>query len=125
MRLAVLAAALLLFARPAAAEGIDLVYERPPGWTEQRNEGGITLSFLQNVQEGTDMYGVRNVRVLIFPSQPPRGSLVATYHALWAEFVAPSFVTSFPVAPIRRRLASGLACAFDGETMKAKNGLEM
>jgi len=106
-------------AAPAAPTGgsFDLVYRVPAGWSEQRGADLITLRY----DEESDWVH-RHYTILILPSQGLRGSLGDTYQALWREQILPLFTPGFEPAPFRRRLASGYACWFDGDTMVATNG---
>src|SRR5688572_14068764 len=87
---------------PAAATGdLDLEYQLPAGWTEQRGADSITLTFTQNVHPETDFYGTYHYQLVILPSQPLRGTLVETFHAVWSEQILPLFTTRIAPAPMR------------------------
>ncbi len=95
---------------------LDLVYQVPDGWSEQRGEVA-TLSY-----QYEDMYDKKSFTLVILPSRPVQGSLGETYQALWAEQILPLFTPGFEPAPFRRRLASGYPLWFDGDDMVASSG---
>jgi hypothetical protein len=105
----------------AATGSLDLIYSVPAGWTEHRSADAIRLSHVVS-----DSYSTVSHTIVILASQPMRGSLTQTFHALWGELVSPSFKSTYAQgivpAPMRRRLASGYIVAFDGELMDANQG---
>jgi hypothetical protein len=101
--------------------GFDLVYSVPAGFTETRGDQAITLGYATS-----DGYSNVSYTLIILPSQPIAGSLSASFHEMWAATITPLFTPTYTTgiqpAPLRRRLASGYAVAFDGELMNANNG---
>lgn len=104
-----------------ASGSLDLVYSLPSGWTEQRGADWITLNYSVAGPSPTESY-----TLVILPSKPLSGTLTATFQALWAEMITPTFTPlqdpAIVPAPMRRRLASGFVAAFDGGLMKTNNG---
>lgn len=104
-----------------ASTTVDLVYQVPAGFSEVRGEQATTLAYAMS-----DGYSNVSYTFVILPSQPLRGTLVDTYQALWGEVITPLFTSAYSPgitpAPLRRRLSSGYAVAFDGELMNSNNG---
>jgi hypothetical protein len=104
-----------------AGGGLDLAYAVPAGFTEVRGDAAITLADAQS-----DGYSNVSYTFVILPSQPLRGTLADTFLGLWGEVITPLFSSAYSPgiqpAPLRRRLASGYAVAFDGELMNANGG---
>ena len=107
--------------------GLDLLYEVPYGWTEDRSDtNGITLSGIKQNQPGTDFYGVSRYSVMVLPSQPLSGSLADTYSILWRQIVLDFLTTDIKPLPMQLRLKSGYMLAYDGGNMKmVDNGESM
>jgi hypothetical protein len=97
-------------ARPVVGGGFDLAYQLPAGWSEARlTQGAITLQYVKQ-----DMYSPADYKLHIFPTAGwTGGSITNEFQAMWQAMVTPSFETTQPVAPYRRRLASGYALAYD------------
>ena len=104
-----------------ASTTVDLVYSVPSGFNEVRGEQATTLAYAMS-----DGYSNVSYTIVILPSQPMRGTLSETFLALWGEIITPLFTSAYSPgitpAPLRRRLASGYAVAFDGELMNSNNG---
>jgi hypothetical protein len=104
-----------------ASTTVDLVYQVPAGFSETRGEQATTLSYATS-----DGYSNVSYTIVILPSQPMRGTLTETFQALWGEAITPLFTSAFTPgitpAPLRRRLSSGYAVAFDGELMNSNRG---
>ncbi len=104
-----------------ASTTVDLTYTVPAGFSEVRGDLSTTISYATS-----DGYSNVSYTFVILPSQPLRGTLSQTFHALWGEAITPLFTPAYTPglepAPLRRRLASGYAVAFDGELMNSNNG---
>lgn len=104
-----------------ASTTVDLVYAVPEGFSEIRGEQATTVSYAFS-----DGYSNTSYTFVILPSQPMRGTLSETFQALWGEVITPLFTSAYSPgivpAPLRRRLSSGYAVAFDGELMNSNNG---
>lgn len=101
----------------STAGALELVYQTPAGWKEDRSRtDSITLAFDQQVQAGTDFYGVKMYRLFVLPSQPIVGSISDTFVADWkAVLAAANMQLPVVVAPLKKRLQSGYVLALDGD----------